>query len=76
MALPNASYNCMMDFLKGHSHCIKIDGHISELTDIWAKYFENSEFAHRIAVAVTMHNSIWRYFSLFTCVYVCMFVLL
>jgi len=32
----------MIDFFRGHSYCTKFDGHISELTDIWASVIQGS----------------------------------
>ena len=42
LALPDAIYNWMIDFLSGHSHCTKLDGRISELTDIMASVIQGS----------------------------------
>ena len=42
IAIPDAVYNWINDFLRGHSHCTKYDGITSELADILASIIQGS----------------------------------
>ena len=42
LALPDAMYNWIINFLSGYSHCTKFDGRISELADIMASVIQGS----------------------------------
>jgi len=42
LAVPDAVYNWVNDFFRGHSHCTKFDGSTSELADIMASIIQGS----------------------------------
>ena len=42
IAIPDAVYNWINDFFRGHSHCTKFDGITSELADILASIIQGS----------------------------------